>query len=144
LSIKESGLFLRGIHLLQALRRGYMVRKRMRIFKQVTKAAAKIQSAYRRYRVLKWINNDQDGDDADNDDDDDNAEIIDVSPLKKMDQLCGFYSSPLRADDSPSDREKDAYSANVIRAMQLEIKRLQRLVSRQEKPLIPIDSPVLC
>jgi hypothetical protein len=117
----------------------------MNVFKTVSAAAAKIQAAYRRYRVWKWIHNDDSSSKTSDD--------IGIVQGKKctrdavMDQLLGFHSHTTEAvsstlPDTPvvtrAINAASPDSAVIIKAMQLEIKRLQRMISRQG-PIIPAD-----
>ena len=155
-NVKETSDMLVGIIALQARVRGYIVRRRVLLSKKVSNASAKIQAAYRRYRVLKWIHND----------DSTNSEYsfeldmhisggmsadVDKS-LMVMDNLLGFQSpeekeassAVVPLPDTPvvtrAITSASPDSAVIIKAMQLEIKRLQRMISRQG-PFIPVDSP---
>jgi hypothetical protein len=161
-SARESASFLAAIVKFQAIIRGVSVRRGIDLFHKISSAAAKIQSAYRRYRVLKWIYNT----------DSSSCDILGRSTVRDhihgnivsdpdeslviMDHLCGFYSpdkketgkikinqtiTPIDLSDTPVKRAINSASPDsqvIIKAMQLEIKRLQRLISRQGPPL-PID-----
>jgi len=144
-NIKETSAVISGIISLQARSRGRSVRCRMNVFKTVSAAAAKIQAAFRRYRVWKWIHNDDSSSETSDD--------IGIVQGKKctrhavMDQLLGFHSHATKAvsstlPDTPvvtrAINAASPDSAVIIKAMQLEIKRLQRMISRQG-PIIPAD-----
>ena len=117
-------------------------------FRNVTAAALKIQSAFRRYQVIKWMvrrKNDKTKEDY--------KRQNESSQINSLDKLCGFYETDdpentgnVSITNSIMSNEQKAlnFSPNsaalVIKTMQLEIKRLQRLVERQG-PIIPIDSP---
>ena len=110
------------------------------IYQHVSQAAAKIQAAYRRHRVLTWIHNDDDDDD---DIEQDKGEVVSstmdqllgLSPEIEVRQLGGKVSEA-GGGGPVSFQAPD--SADVIRAMQIEIKRLQRMVARRGPP-IPVD-----
>jgi hypothetical protein len=143
---KKVNILICRITAFQAIWRGNRVKRAFMTFKNVTAAALKIQSAFRRYQVIKWMarrKNDKTKEDY--------KRQNEASQFNSLDKLCGFYETddPENTVNSQiilSNEQKAPlnFSPNsaalVIKTMQLEIKRLQRLVERQG-PIIPIDSP---
>ena len=127
---------------IQAIWRGQLVKRRIKLCTTLTAAAAKIQAVYRRYRVLKWIHEDDDDGVLVADNQKTTRNNINITPesLDVMDQLCGFYSPEKTLESDKKTPRISPDSTVIIRAMQLEIKRLQRMVSKQaQHSILPED-----
>ena len=168
LGAKEKNRFISGLVTLQALWRKHTVRKSILYMKKIISAATKIQAAFRRFFVLKHLVVTREEKLTK---ERDYLKLCDLdelcgfyTPLDHSVRAKGKETAvkaiPFSlSSNSPPDSDhvncldfiseemaaKITSSPNsaryVIKAMQLEIKRLQRLVARKEPP-IPVDSPL--